>query len=122
MISKSKKSRRSLKDTETKLLLSGILLLILWPILAGPFAQSLFICDIMASNSCSALGQSWTNILTFGPSVLGATLLSAGLVYGSKLRRSGQIISTILGTIALSFIAYWATWAWMWISPIHLFI
>lgn len=122
MVSKSKKSRRSLKETETKLLLSGVLLLVLWPLLAGPFSASLFICNIMTSESCTALGGSWANLLNFGPSVVGAFLVSLSMVYGTKLQQATRVLCVILGTIVLSFLAYWATWVWMWVSPVHLFI
>lgn len=119
MGTKSQKLKYLNKKNETILLLLGITLFTLWLMLAAPFSAGVYFCGIMWSTICSS-GSSWSIIPSLGPSMAGALFISLGLVRYSNMAYAAKVICVVLLTSVLSFVAYWATWMWIWASPLHL--
>lgn len=98
-----------------KLLITGGVLFVAWPIVIALSSGHLFYCGLANASGCADAGN-WQDTLSLGPTVIGAFILSLAFFYNAKFDRVLKVGGVIAATLALSFLGYWLTFMWFWVE------
>lgn len=86
-------------------LLTGVLLVLVWPVAASAMPQDFF-CNLLQPRGCSSL-NGLKMLFIVGPAAIGAVLIPVGFLYNLKLDRSLKTLIVLPVAAVLCYISFY---------------